>query len=109
MPSNDNGTGTMPWWGWIVAVFAGFFLVNCIPHTVMGITGQEFPTALSGGPPNTSSALTNVLYGIANLAIGLGLLRLIAAHKRKPAVKGVIAIAGIATAAMLAWAFSTMM
>lgn len=96
----------MPWWGWIVAVFAGFFLVNAIPHTMMGITGQAFPTALSGGPPNNSSAVTNVIYGMANIVIGLALLKLISAHKRKRAVKATIIVAGALFAVMLAYSFS---
>lgn len=107
MPSNDNQVANVPWWGWIVAVFAGFFLVNAIPHTVMGITGQEFPTLISGMDAK-STAVTNVLYGSANLTIGIGLLRLIAPHKRTPIIKLVIAISGIAFATLLAGAFANM-
>lgn len=109
MPSNDNTTVAMPWWGWIAAIFAGFFLCNTIPHTFMGVTGQEFPTALSGGPPNTSSAMVNAVYGFVNLGIGLLLARSIRRWLGNFAVQITIYIAALAFAVLLAWSFSTMM
>lgn len=109
MAGNDSGGTALKWWGWIAAVFAGFFLANTIPHMVMGITGQEFPTAFSGGPPNLSSATTNVIWASINLIVGLVLLRSIRHALGSLAVQVTILAAGIAFALMLAWAFSTMM
>ncbi len=109
MAGNDNGGAKLKWWGWIAAVFAGFFLANTIPHGVMGITGQEFPTAFSGGPPNMSSATVNVIWAAMNLIVGLALLRSIRGALGSLAVQITILAAGIAFALMLAWGFSTMM
>ncbi|WGS54088.1 hypothetical protein LFL96_23940 [Paraburkholderia sp. D15] len=52
--------------------FAGALLCNCVPHLVAGLQGLPFPTpfAKPRGIGN-SSPLVNVLWGFANLAVGL--------------------------------------
>lgn len=52
--------------------FAGALLCNCVPHLVAGLQGLPFPTpfAKPRGIGN-SSALVNVLWGFANLVVGL--------------------------------------
>lgn len=99
----------VPIWGWIAAFFAGLFLINTVPHGVMGLTGQAFPTALSGGPPNLSSAMVNVVYAAANAAIGFWLLHLLRPWRGRTAVRAVIVLAAVAFGVVLAWTFSTMM
>jgi hypothetical protein len=55
--------------------FAGALLCNSVPHLVAGLQGRKFPTPFS--IPATigySSALTNVLWGLFNVVVGLLLL-----------------------------------
>ena len=105
MPSEQ--TKPMPWWGWVTAAFAGAFLVNSVPHTVMGLTGQPFPTPFSGGPPNLSSAVVNVLWGLFNLAVGIWLYGLSSKWMEDRVVFAVFIVAGVGFAVMLAYAFSS--
>ncbi len=59
---------------WVLLFLAGALIFNAVPHVVSGLRGDVFPTpfAKPRGVGN-SSALTNFLWGFANLAIGLGL------------------------------------
>ena len=58
--------------GWF---FSGAFLANAVPHFVMGTVGQRFPTPFASPPgKGESSAVVNVLWGFANLVVGLALL-----------------------------------
>jgi hypothetical protein len=59
----------------VVAFFAGAFLCNSIPHLVCGLMGEPFPTpfAKPRGVGN-SSPLTNFLWGMFNLLVGVSLL-----------------------------------
>lgn len=102
----DKYAGPPPVWVWPVAVLVGAFLTNAIPHGVMGITGQAFPTPFSGGPPNLSPAWLNVVWSLINLAVGYALWRAIARWRRQRPVKATIAIAGALAAVGLAWAFT---
>jgi hypothetical protein len=55
--------------------FAGALLCNSVPHLVAGLQGRKFPSPFS--IPATigySSALTNVLWGLFNVVVGLLLL-----------------------------------
>ena len=100
---------SIPIWAWPVALLAGAFLVNAIPHAVMGLTGQAFPTVFSGGPPNLSSAVVNVIWSAINLAVGIGLLYVIRRWTGMPAIRLVAALGAFAFGLVLANAFSTMM
>ena len=66
----------MKWYHYLLVFFAGVFLANFIPHFVNGISGNPFPSPF-GNPPGfgSSSPLTNVLWGSANLFFGYALLR----------------------------------
>lgn len=99
----------VPIWAWPVALLAGAFLVNAIPHGVMGLTGQAFPTLFSGGPPNLSSAVVNVLWAAINVTAGWALLYAIRAWKGTVAIRLVVAAAMLGFGLLLAQAFSTML
>jgi len=107
MSDETSQTRAMPFWVWIAAAFAGAFLINSIPHTVMGLTGQSFPTPFSGGPGTLSSAVVNIIWGMFNVLVGVSLLRLIRPWKSKLAVRIVILVCAAAFGLMLAWAFSS--
>ena len=63
---------------YLLLFVAGALLCNGIPHVVAGLQGATFPTPF-GKPRGVghSSALTNLLWGAANMLIGA---RLLAAH-----------------------------
>jgi hypothetical protein len=71
---------------------AGALLCNCIPHLASGLQGLSFPTpfarprGVGDSPP-----LANVLWGFANLAIGL----LIVARHLSMSDIGIDAVAGL--------------
>lgn len=65
----------MPWLDFVAWFFGGAFLANSIPHFVAGIMGRKFPTAVAKPPGvGLSSAPTNVIYAMVNLAIAYVLL-----------------------------------
>jgi hypothetical protein len=99
----------VPIWAWPLALLAGAFLINAVPHAVMGLTGQAFPTIFSGGPPNRSSAAVNVIWSGINLAAGGGLLYAIRRWTGTPAIRLVMAFAAFGFGLMLAVVFSTTM
>ena len=58
----------MAWYAYIAWFFAGAFLANAIPHTVQGICGNRFQTPFASPPGvGESSAVVNVIWGLANL------------------------------------------
>jgi hypothetical protein len=68
----------MPWYVYIAHFFAGAVLANSIPHFTNGISGRRFVSPF-GKPPGRgeSSAVSNVLWGGANIIVGGGLLWLL--------------------------------
>jgi len=72
---------------------SGALLCNCVPHLVSGLQGIPFPSpfAKPRGVGN-SSPLVNVIWGFANLAVGL----LIAARHASVPDLGPDAAAGLA-------------
>ncbi|WP_024804424.1 hypothetical protein [Nocardia sp. BMG51109] len=55
---------------------AGALLVNTVPHTVKGLTGQRFPTPFADPPGvGLSSPTENITWGAINLAAAGLLLR----------------------------------
>jgi hypothetical protein len=67
----------MPWYVYVAWFFAGAFLANAIPHIVQGICGNRFQTPFASPPGvGESSAMINVIWGLANVAIGGVLLHL---------------------------------
>jgi hypothetical protein len=65
----------MAWYAYVAVFFAGAFVANGVPHFVQGICGNRFqtPFALPRGV-GESSAVVNVIWGFANLAIGSALI-----------------------------------
>lgn len=54
---------------------SGVFLCNCVPHLVCGLRGELFPSPFASPPGVGDSAPPlNVLWGFANLIVGLWLL-----------------------------------
>ena len=66
----------MKWYHYIACFFAGMFLVNAVPHFVMGVTSMHFPTPFSNPPgKGLSSPTVNILWGTFNLVVGYLLFR----------------------------------
>jgi len=59
----------------ILSFLAGALICNSVPHLASGLRGEAFPTPF-GRPPGVGlcSPLMNVLWGWANLFIGLAIL-----------------------------------
>ena len=54
----------------------GLLFANAVPHFVQGISGHRFQTPFASPPGiGESSALVNVLWGLANFVVGLVLFR----------------------------------
>jgi hypothetical protein len=65
----------MSWYAYVAWFFAGAFLTNAVPHVVQGICGNRFQTPFaSPRGVGESSAVVNVIWGFANLAIGGALI-----------------------------------
>ena len=66
----------LKWYHYVAIFFAGVFLTNAIPHFIHGISGQQFPTPFANPPgKGLSSATLNVIWGLANMAVGYFLLQ----------------------------------
>ncbi len=81
----------MAWHFYLAQFVSGLLLANGVPHFVQGISGEKFqsPFASPRGV-GESSPLVNVVWGFANLAVGLALLRAFAPQE-PDAVPGWIA------------------
>jgi len=89
--------------GTITGFIAGALLVNTVPHTVKGVSGEKFPTPFAKPPGvGLSSPTTNVGWGAINFAMGSVLLL-----RRRGQTRDRIAVAagGVATAFFLAHYF----
>jgi small-conductance mechanosensitive channel len=65
----------MIWYNYVALFFAGAFLANSVPHFVKGISGDKFPTPFAKPPgKGLSSPLTNVLWSLLNIVVGVVLL-----------------------------------
>jgi hypothetical protein len=57
---------------YIMLLFAGALLCNCIPHLVAGLQGARFPTPFAKpSGVGESSSLVNFVWGASNLLVGL--------------------------------------
>jgi hypothetical protein len=66
----------MSWYAYLVELFAGMLITNAMPHWVFGLSGASFQSPFAKPPGiGESSPTVNVLWGFANLAGGLVLLR----------------------------------
>ena len=60
----------MSWYAYVAWFFAGAFVANAIPHVVQGMCGNRFKTPFaSPRGVGESSAVVNVIWGFANLAV----------------------------------------
>lgn len=67
----------MAWYSYVACFFAGAFLANVVPHFVSGICGDSFPTPFANPPgKGLSSPTVNVVWGLANLALGSFLFKI---------------------------------
>jgi hypothetical protein len=97
----------VPWYFYLLDFLGGLLLANGVPHFVQGISGNPFPTPFAKPPGvGDSSPVTNVLWGLGNLAVG-GLLLTFFWHFRHPLSLGSFAVdAGVVLmSVMLAWHF----
>jgi hypothetical protein len=61
----------MKWYNYVACFFAGFVLLNAIPHLTHGISGDAFPSPFANPPgKGLSSPMVNTLWGLLNLLIG---------------------------------------
>jgi hypothetical protein len=95
----------MPWWYYLVALFAALLLINGIPHFTNGISGRKFPTPFSGGPGTEGPAVTNVLWGGGNLIAGAILLWVIRDGLGDLVLVAEMVVVGLAFACLLGAAF----
>jgi hypothetical protein len=59
----------------ILSFLAGLLICNSLPHLASGLRGEAFPTPFARPPGvGLSSPLVNVVWGWANLFIGLAIL-----------------------------------
>jgi len=59
------------WFHFLAFFWGGAFLVNAIPHFVMGVSGNPMQSPFASPPgEGLSSSTVNVLWGFANVAIG---------------------------------------
>jgi hypothetical protein len=92
----------MAWYFYLGWFFAGVFLANAIPHIVQGICGNRFQSPFAKPPGiGESSAIVNVIWGFANLAIGGALLHIcFPAELPPPWGLGIAALIGAAASAL---------
>ena len=60
----------MRWYHYVAYFFGGAFLANSLPHLINGVSGHPFQSPFASPPGvGLSSAVTNVLWGLLNLAV----------------------------------------
>jgi len=65
----------MAWYAYPAYFFAGVFLANSVPHFMRGIAGERFQSPFASPPGvGESSPLVNVIWGLANFAVGYTLI-----------------------------------
>ena len=65
----------MAWYAYLAYFLAGVFLANGVPHFVHGISGKKFQSPFASPPAvGESSALVNVIWGLANFIVGYALI-----------------------------------
>lgn len=61
----------MPWQHLVSLFFGGALLSNAVPHFVGGVMGESFQSPFAKPPgKGLSSSTVNVVWGVANLAVG---------------------------------------
>jgi hypothetical protein len=97
----------MRWYHYVAYFFGGMFLVNAVPHFVNGVSGSPFQSPFAHPPgEGLSSALSNALWGSANLVVAYLLLGRVGTFELRKTAHALIAGAGgLAMAVMLARTF----
>lgn len=85
MEANKNENPlTTRWYHYVLAFFAGIFLVNMLPHYVNGVSGKSFPTPFADPPgEGLSSPELNVLWATVNFLIGFSIFYFAKISQRK--------------------------
>ncbi|MGD0184512.1 MAG: hypothetical protein ABSC25_04595 [Roseiarcus sp.] len=83
---------------------AGALLANGVPHFVHGVSGHRFQSPFASPPGiGESSAVVNVLWGFANLAVGFAILGFFAPGGSEAALEwAAVGLGALAMAVMLA-------
>jgi hypothetical protein len=86
---------------------AGAFLANGIPHFVNGISGRRFQSPFAKPPGvGESSPIINVIWGLANLILGLILVTVVGEFVFGFSVDMLLLLIGFSIMALvLAWHF----
>jgi hypothetical protein len=97
----------MRWYHYVAYFFGGAFLANTLPHLGNGISGHAFQSPFSTPPgEGLSSSMTNVLWGLFNLAMAYLLLCRVGAFGLRNTRQVLVAGAGfVLMSLMLARAF----
>jgi hypothetical protein len=97
----EKGGKLMGWYVYCAHFVAGLFLANAVPHFVNGISGERFQSPFASPPGvGESSPLVNVLWGMANLAIGYILLFGVGEFAGGLSVDALVVALGAVTAAV---------
>ncbi|MEO6012477.1 MAG: hypothetical protein ABIQ30_02690 [Devosia sp.] len=97
-----------PRWTWPVAILSALFLANAVPHTLAGPLILNLPTPFSGGPGTLSNPMVNVLWGLANIAIGWALLTRVRPWLDRPALRWSMIASAAAFFVFLTWAIGSL-
>src|ERR1700744_4788233 len=85
----------MPWYIDLLTFIAGAFAANAVPHLVQGMSGNRFQTPFASPPGvGESSALVNVIWGAANVAIAGALLHYVLPPEFPPPLSLSLCVAG---------------
>jgi hypothetical protein len=92
----------MSWYYYVFEFVSGLLLTNGIPHFVQGVSGHRFQSPFAFPPGvGESSPLSNALWGFANLAIGLIVLRIFRPQAPEAVVGWILVGAGVLLAAVM--------
>ncbi len=86
----------MDWYVYLAHFASGVFLANAVPHYVNGISGRKFQSPFASPPGvGESSALVNVVWGLANFIIGYLLLTGVGHFTLRPSVDSLVVGVGM--------------
>jgi len=92
----------MRWYHYVAYFFGGAFLANTLPHLGNGISGHAFQSPFASPPGvGLSSATVNVLWGLANLAVGYLLVCRVGKFDLRNSVHALVLAAGILVMSLL--------